>query len=379
MFRRLLNIVQKDLKVYLSDRRAVIISLMVPIAIASFLAVIFGGVGGGGSKKATALLFVDQDNSPESLRLFDRLKEGKSLAPERVTESEAKERIASGKVSFGVVVPKGFGAKAMGGMMGGEKASLNFLFDPSKSTEAGIYRGPVIQSAVSAVLNKPMSDDPGPIQIESTPVAKTGLNDRQVTMAHAFAGMAVQGILFGSIELAMGLIRERQRGFGKRLRSAPFNPIWFLLGRWISGAVIAMFVMTAVLIFGVFAFKIPLQGSLLGLGLTIVCSGLMSAGLGLLISSLGRTEPQSRGLSVFIVLFLNMVGGAWFPSFLFPEWVQTVGKALPSTWAVNALDAMTWRGQGLSQALLPSAILLGFAVLFVAIASRKASWEPVQA
>jgi ABC-2 type transport system permease protein len=103
------------------------------------------------------------------------------------------------------------------------------------------------------------------------------------------------------------------------------------------------------------------------------------ARLGLLISSLGRTEPQSRGLSVFIVLFLNMVGGAWFPSFLFPEWVQTVGKALPSTWAVNALDAMTWRGQGLSQALLPSAILLGFAVLFVAIASRKASWEPVQA
>ena len=46
-----------------------------------------------------------------------------------------------------------------------------------------------------------------------------------------------------------------------------------------------------------------------------------------------------------------MLGGAWVPSFVFPEWLQTVSLFVPTRWAVDGLDAMTWRGLGLDAAL----------------------------
>ncbi len=39
-----------------------------------------------------------------------------------------------------------------------------------------------------------------------------------------------------------------------------------------------------------------------------------------------------------------MLGGAWFPVFLMPQWVQTVSLAIPARWAVDGFDGMLWRG-----------------------------------
>jgi ABC-2 type transport system permease protein len=70
-----------------------------------------------------------------------------------------------------------------------------------------------------------------------------------------------------------------------------------------------------------------------------------------------------------------MLGGAWVPAFIFPEWLQTVSLAVPTRWAVDALDAMTWRGQPFAEALLPSAVMLGFSVAFGLIAIWRFRWE----
>ena len=48
---------------------------------------------------------------------------------------------------------------------------------------------------------------------------------------------------------------------------------------------------------------------------------------------------------------------------------------MPTRWAVDALDAMTWRGQPFSAALLPSAVMLGFTLLFGLIAVWRFRWE----
>jgi len=75
------------------------------------------------------------------------------------------------------------------------------------------------------------------------------------------------------------------------------------------------------------------------------------------------------------VLGMTLLGGAWFPSFLMPRWVQTVSLAIPSRWALDGFDAMTWRGFGLSAALIPSLMLLGFAAAFGAFAFARFRWE----
>ncbi len=101
----------------------------------------------------------------------------------------------------------------------------------------------------------------------------------------------------------------------------------------------------------------------------------MAATFGLLIAALGRTPQAARGVSVFAVLIMVMVGGAWVPSFVFPAWLQRVALVVPARWAVDGLDAMTWRGLGLSSAVAPVLVLLGFAGLFGLLAVARFRWN----
>jgi ABC-2 type transport system permease protein len=66
-----------------------------------------------------------------------------------------------------------------------------------------------------------------------------------------------------------------------------------------------------------------------------------------------------------------MLGGAWVPSFIFPPWMQTATLFVPTRWAVDGFDAMTWRGLGLDVALESMAVQVGFAVLFGGLAIWK--------
>ena len=56
-----------------------------------------------------------------------------------------------------------------------------------------------------------------------------------------------------------------------------------------------------------------------------------------------------------------MLGGAWVPAFLFPQWLQKATFVVPTRWAIEGLDGMTWRGLGFDAAIGPIAALLGFA------------------
>jgi ABC-2 type transport system permease protein len=63
------------------------------------------------------------------------------------------------------------------------------------------------------------------------------------------------------------------------------------------------------------------------------------------------------------------------PTFVFPKWLQNLTVIVPVRWAVDGLDATTWRGLGLSSAVMPTLALLGFAAVFTAIALVRFKWE----
>jgi ABC-2 type transport system permease protein len=94
-----------------------------------------------------------------------------------------------------------------------------------------------------------------------------------------------------------------------------------------------------------------------------------------MVAALGRTPEATRGLAILATLLMVMLGGAWVPSFIFPPWLQTVSMWMPTHWAVDGLDAMTWRGLPLQAALLPVAAMLGFTLLFSVVALARFQWE----
>jgi ABC-2 type transport system permease protein len=193
--------------------------------------------------------------------------------------------------------------------------------------------------------------------------------------AHSFAGMAIQFLLFAMANAGIEMLLERQRGLWRRLRSAPVSRLTLLAGRAASGAIISLLILLVSFAFAIVVFRVRIQGSLVGfMGISIACA-LMASTFGLLVAALGNSPATARGVTTLAVLMMVMLGGAWVPTFIFPAWLQQVTLVVPVRWAVDGLDAMTWRGIGVSGALAPAGVLLGFAALFGIVAAMRFRWE----
>jgi ABC-2 type transport system permease protein len=202
----------------------------------------------------------------------------------------------------------------------------------------------------------------------------SGANVTYNGYAHSFAGMAIQFLLFAMANLGIEMLLERQRGLWKRLRSAPVSRLTLLAGKVLSGAIISLMILGVCFAFAMVVFHVRIEGGVAGfVGVSIACS-LMASTFGVLIAALGNSPATARGVTTLAVLMMVMLGGAWVPTFIFPAWLQQFTLIVPVRWAVDGLDAMTWRGIGLSGALMPVAVLLAFAAAFWTIAASRFRW-----
>jgi ABC-2 type transport system permease protein len=187
--------------------------------------------------------------------------------------------------------------------------------------------------------------------------------------------MGVQFILLMGVDMAVGLLMMRRLGLWKRLRAAPLSRATLLGSRIVSCALIALIVFAVIYAVAFAFFEVRVDGSALGFAAVLIAFALLTASFGLLVAALGKTPEATRGLAILATLLLVMLGGAWVPSFIFPAWLQTASLFVPTRWAIDGLDAMTWRGLGLDAAVLPVAVMLAFTAAFALLAIARSEWE----
>jgi len=425
--RQIVAMVRKDLQIFFSDRRAVIMSFAVPIAIASFFGSIFSGPSRNSEPAKISIMVVQQDESPISNAIVSGLQNDKNFKVTTATVEQARDTVRRGRTAAAIVIPNGFGdAAGLALFSRREKPQLDIVFDPSRATEVAMVRGILTQHVMEAVSKEVFSGPSGRRlvdetlssvnsmqmpedrkkllrdmlgsvqsfyqQAEADPNAGTGggltmpysVREEPMTAgsniayngyAHSFAGMGIQFLLFAMANLGIEVLLERQRGLWKRVRSAPVSRLTLLTGKTLSGTLVALMTLWVSFGFAMIVFGVRIQGSLLGfIGVSVACA-LMAATFGLLVAALGNSPATARGITTFAILIMVMLGGAWVPTFIFPAWLQQATLVVPARWAVDGLDAMTWRGIGLAGAVGPILALLGFAALFAAIATARFKWE----
>ncbi len=138
---------------------------------------------------------------------------------------------------------------------------------------------------------------------------------------------------------------------------------------------IAGFILLVLFGFARIVFGVHIRGSFVGFLGVCAAFSLMTAAFGLLIAALGETVEATRGYSIMATIVMVMLGGAWVPTFLFPMWLQKLTVIIPTRWAIDGLDGMTWRGLGFSSALAPIGVLLLFTLLFGALAVTRFRWR----
>src|ERR1700720_3809754 len=149
-------LVRKDLLLFFSDRRAVIVGLLVPIICGSFFGYLFGGQSGKSETSRMPVLFIDQDNSTISRALFAQLSSDKNLEVKPSTLDEARTAVRKGKATAAIVIPKDFGADAGRAFFAGaKKPEIGVLYDPSHGMEVAMVQG-ILSGAVMQVVSKEM-------------------------------------------------------------------------------------------------------------------------------------------------------------------------------------------------------------------------------
>jgi ABC-2 type transport system permease protein len=148
-----------------------------------------------------------------------------------------------------------------------------------------------------------------------------------------------------------------------------------LLARIIATMIVGMFQFAVIYAVAIGIFGVRIEGSALGLAGLGASLCFMNSAFGLMLASVGRSAAATRGIAILATLLLVMIGGAWVPSFVFPRWLQQASLAVPTRWAVDGLDAVTWRGQGVGSALAPMAVLLATALVCFAVAIWRLRWD----
>jgi ABC-2 type transport system permease protein len=424
----LLALARAEVVAYLSNRRSLLITLAAPILLAAFFGSVLGGPAAKPSRVPIAI--VDQDASATSKRIVEAIKGDSTFELVDTTADDMTSLVRRGKVRAAIVFPAGFGDGAARSLFrpNAGKPEIAVHYDPSQSITLSVIRGLLTQHVMKAVSESAFSgaglpataqarDDvqksatlgdeerrnllslldsvervqrntgspregtsaaqPGfSVPFSTREVEVTSGQDRRYNgYAHAFAGMGVQFVLFMSVDLGIGVLMMKRLGLWRRLRAAPISRATLVGSRILAGTIIAFVLMLGIYAAAIAFFGVRVEGSVVGFLAVLLAFSLFAAIFGLAIAALGRTPEATRGLAILITLLLVMLGGAWIPTFVFPQWLQTATLWVPTRWAIDGLEATTWRGLGLDATLLPIAALLAFSAVLGWVAIRRFRWD----
>ena len=169
----------------------------------------------------------------------------------------------------------------------------------------------------------------------------------------------------------VAVVRERERGTLEQLVVTPIGKTSLMLGKLVPFVLVGYVQMTVVMGLGKLIFDIPIRGNLLLLYLLTVPFIVASQGVGLLISTVARSQAQAMQLAFFFMLPNILLSGYIFPRMAMPRPAQWVGLALPLTYFLTILRGILLKGVGLAELWWPTLSLVGLAVLLLAISVRR--------
>jgi ABC-type multidrug transport system permease subunit len=129
------------------------------------------------------------------------------------------------------------------------------------------------------------------------------------------------------------------------------------------------------LLFGVIAFGMPVNGSVLNIAAVTLAGALMFGAVGLLVGSRVKTLEAISGLMNLLSVPMWVLSGVFFSSSNFPAVIQPFIKVLPLTALVDAMRAVVLDGSTLAAIRTELAIMASWAIAAFAVALRIFRWR----
>jgi ABC-2 type transport system permease protein len=302
-------------------------------------------------------LVLDESRTMESRALVTTLANTGNfdIIGQVATRAALTAAIDAGQANAGLVIPPDYERD----IKHGRTATAQMLVDAAdpQSSAAAISGAQLAAQARATAIIAERFNVTLPLEMRVRPL----YNPAQRSAVFIVPG--VIGILLTitlTIITSTAVVRERERGTLEQLIVMPFVVVGYVQ-------------MTVIMLLGKLVFHIPIVGSLPLLYLLTVPFIVASLGVGLLVSTVARSQAQAMQLSFFFMLPNILLSGYIFPRMAMPLPAQWIGLLLPLTYYLTVLRGILLKGVGIAELWRPTLALVGFAVLLFTISVQRFS------
>ena len=385
--RRVLHLAVHDTKLFILERENFFFMFVMPVMFMLFFSVVLGG-GGGPTDVRISLQVVNEDQGFMGEVFLDQLR-GEEFDTTLLSQAQADTTDYIRRL----VIPAEFTAK----VLATEQVQLDFTKQSTSNIEydaAADVRLHQVQVAFLGALIRWDHPEGAPLSEEARERLKKLIREpRRITVTQSFAGtgrpvasgagQSVPGMLtmFMVMTVLIGgsqsLTREKLYGTLSRLATTPLSRGEIIMGKLLHLGMVgfcqAMILMAAGQAIGelhLFGIEFTWGPGWWIVALFTIPFAFAVGALTLLFGGLFRTTQQAESLGWLAGMVFSALGGCWWPMEIMPRTAQIIGSFFPTYWAMNAFHAVVTFGHGLEAIMLPTAIVVGFGVLYAWLGAR---------
>lgn len=262
-----------------------------------------------------------------------------------VTRAEDSDRmLESGAVLFVIEIPEGFERA----VRRGDSPALLVSADATDPVAASSALG-----ALPGIVTTALERDRHITISEASKPPFTIIQHRRYNPAGSSTLNIVPGLLGTILTMtlliftALAVTREVERGTMENLLSMPIKPIEIMLGKIAPYVLIGLMQAVIIITAGYFVFRVPILGSLLGLGAVTALFVLSNLSIGYTFSTVAANQLQAVQMAMMFFLPNILLSGFMFPFAGMPVWAQWIGEALPLTHYIRVVRAIMLKAASL--------------------------------
>ena len=368
-------ITAKDLLLLARDPRALVMLLVLPLL---FIAIVGMSTGQFLTKEDNTERFriavVDASQSETSKNLIDELSQRPEFIINKVaSKDDAVEALRRGDALLVMQIGPQFEERVEDlrmtdlfdlkkGLSNVGVSSLDLNID-AKGTTGGVGKlmegaltslvikfvapiaagkNPLTRSWLHSIDDEDSATDSAPATTRSAPAPVVNPNIAKPTTAFLWVvpGFTVMFAFFLVSIMARSFMIERDQGTLRRLMMAPISTASLLMGKTIPFYVTSVLQCSLLFLCGRVLFGMPWGSQPAYLIPVILCTSAAAAGLGLLLSTMVRTDQQISSYGTAMILILSSISGCFFPRELFPKLMKRISLVTPHAWSLKAFDSV---------------------------------------
>ena len=280
--------------------------------------------------------------------------------------AEFDNLLLSGKVLFGVEIPRGFERA----VRRGDHPALLVAADATDPVAAGSALGAlgmVLQTALEHDLH---TGDPPSLPFEIRAHARYNpAGSSRLNIVPGLVGTILTMTML--IFTALSVTREIERGTMENLLSMPITPVEVMLGKIVPYVLVGFIQAILIIGIGVLLFGVPVNGSLTLLALLSTLFITTNLAIGYTFSTIARNQLQAMQMSLMFFLPSILLSGFMFPFAGMPVWAQYIGEGLPLTHYVRIVRAIMLKGATLPNLQYDAIALVALMLLAMTIAVMR--------